>query len=76
MMLCDVGSIYVLKTMEFLDFGGIFRGAERAIYSHVTMTFFKQNVPQSSYCTGQSENKIYLNCKASDHTQVLKACII
>ena len=29
----DARSIYVLKTMEFLDFGEIFRGAERAIYN-------------------------------------------
>ena len=28
----DVISIYVLKTMEFLDFGEIFRGTERAIH--------------------------------------------
>ena len=29
-MYCDARSIYVLKTMEFLDFGEILRGAERA----------------------------------------------
>ena len=29
-MLCDARSIYVLKTMEFLDFGEIFRDAEYA----------------------------------------------
>ena len=30
-MYCDAKRIYVLKTMEFLDFGEIFLGAERAI---------------------------------------------
>ena len=30
MMYCDAKSIYVSKTIEFLDFGEIFRGAERA----------------------------------------------
>ena len=29
MMYCDARSIYVLKTMDFLDFREIFRGAER-----------------------------------------------
>ena len=30
-MYCDARSIYVLKTMEFLDFGEIFWDAKRAI---------------------------------------------
>ena len=34
MMYCDAKSIYVLKTMEILDFGELFRGAERATKYH------------------------------------------
>ena len=30
MLQCDARNIYMLKTIEFLDFGEIFRGPERA----------------------------------------------
>ena len=38
MMQCDARSIYVLKTIEFRDFGEIFRGAERATYIRYRLT--------------------------------------
>ena len=41
MMYCDARSIYVLKTMRLLEFGEIFRGAERAI---ITQTLNKYTI--------------------------------
>ena len=35
MMQCDTRSIYVLKIIEIIGFGVIFRGAERASYSSI-----------------------------------------
>ena len=59
MMSCEVGSVYVLKTMEVLDFGEIFRGAERAINCHY---FIIHGYDYSTYnCINVTSNIILYN---------------